>query len=176
MRLIRHASAIALVTLMGVGAAEARGCIKGAIIGGLAGHYLAERGVVGAVAGCLAGRALANRQARREIDYGASKGLLSTLGDDYTTFLEPVQQQGVREQMSGDYEGVGVYLEAVEGRWVVTSPIKDAPADRLLDAIRVVAAGDALLAPSVTRRIIEQFARPRANPELGARLDDRSGG
>jgi outer membrane lipoprotein SlyB len=71
MRLIRHASAIALVTLMGVGAAEAKGCIKGAIIGGLAGHYLAERGVVGAVAGCLAGRALANRQARREIDYGA---------------------------------------------------------------------------------------------------------
>lgn len=65
----------------------------------------------------------------RALDYGASRGLLSTLGDDYTTFLEPVQQQGVREQMSGDYEGVGVYLEAVEGRWLVTSPIKDAPAD-----------------------------------------------
>jgi carboxyl-terminal processing protease len=63
------------------------------------------------------------------LDYGASRGLLSTLGDDYTTFLEPVQQQGVREQMSGDYEGVGVYLEAVDGRWVVSSPIKGAPAD-----------------------------------------------
>jgi uncharacterized protein YcfJ len=71
MRLVGHASAIALMTLMSVGAAEAKGCIKGAIIGGLAGHYLAERGVVGAVAGCLTGRALANRQARREIDYGA---------------------------------------------------------------------------------------------------------
>ena len=44
----------------------------GAIIGGLAGHYLAERGVVGAVAGCLGGRYLANRQARRrEIEYGS---------------------------------------------------------------------------------------------------------
>lgn len=71
MRRAGYASAIALVTLMSVGAAEAKGCIKGAIIGGIAGHYLAERGVVGAVAGCLAGRALANRQARREIDYGA---------------------------------------------------------------------------------------------------------
>jgi DNA-binding NarL/FixJ family response regulator/class 3 adenylate cyclase len=41
--------------------------------------------------------------------------------------------------------------------------LKDAPADRLLDAVRVAAAGDALLAPSVTRRLIERFthaARP----------------
>jgi DNA-binding NarL/FixJ family response regulator/class 3 adenylate cyclase len=36
--------------------------------------------------------------------------------------------------------------------------LKDAPADRLLDAVRVAAAGDALLAPSITRRLIEQFA------------------
>jgi DNA-binding NarL/FixJ family response regulator len=37
--------------------------------------------------------------------------------------------------------------------------LKDAPASRLLDAIRVAAAGDALLEPSITRRLIEQFAR-----------------
>lgn len=36
--------------------------------------------------------------------------------------------------------------------------LKDAPADRLLDAIRVAAAGDALLAPEITRRLVEQFA------------------
>ncbi len=40
--------------------------------------------------------------------------------------------------------------------------LKDAPADRLLDAVRVAAAGDALLAPSITRRLIEQFTRPAA--------------
>ena len=44
--------------------------------------------------------------------------------------------------------------------------LKDTPADRLLDAVRVVAAGDALLAPSITRRLIEQFARA-ARPEPG---------
>lgn len=42
--------------------------------------------------------------------------------------------------------------------------LKDAPADRLLDAVRAAAAGDALLAPSITRRLIEQFARA-ARPE-----------
>jgi len=45
--------------------------------------------------------------------------------------------------------------------------LKDTPPADLLAAIRVVAAGDALLAPSVTRRLIAQFARlpePRQRP------------
>jgi len=37
--------------------------------------------------------------------------------------------------------------------------LKDTMPDELLAAVRVVAAGDALLAPRVTRRLIEQFAR-----------------
>jgi DNA-binding NarL/FixJ family response regulator/class 3 adenylate cyclase len=45
--------------------------------------------------------------------------------------------------------------------------LKDTPADRLLDAVRAAAAGDALLAPSITRRLIEQFTRA-ARPAPGA--------
>jgi DNA-binding NarL/FixJ family response regulator len=41
--------------------------------------------------------------------------------------------------------------------------LKYAPADDLLAAIRVVARGDAMLAPTVTRRLIEQFARRAPN-------------
>jgi DNA-binding NarL/FixJ family response regulator len=37
--------------------------------------------------------------------------------------------------------------------------LKDAPAAELVHAVRVVAAGDALLAPSVTRRLIADFAK-----------------
>ncbi|MEV5606769.1 response regulator transcription factor [Streptomyces sp. NPDC052225] len=37
--------------------------------------------------------------------------------------------------------------------------LKDASADQLADAVRVVAAGDALLAPGVTRRLIAEYAR-----------------
>jgi DNA-binding NarL/FixJ family response regulator len=37
--------------------------------------------------------------------------------------------------------------------------LKDAPAEELVGAIRVLAAGEALLAPAVTRRVIEAFAR-----------------
>ena len=44
--------------------------------------------------------------------------------------------------------------------------LKDAPAAELVHAVRVVAAGDALLAPSVTRRLIADFAsRPRSRSQ-----------
>ncbi|MGW1254328.1 response regulator [Streptomyces sp. NPDC002513] len=43
--------------------------------------------------------------------------------------------------------------------------VKDMPLETILDGIRVVAAGDALIAPSVTRRLIEEFA---ARPEPSA--------
>jgi DNA-binding NarL/FixJ family response regulator len=39
--------------------------------------------------------------------------------------------------------------------------LKDVTAERLFDAVRVVAAGEALLAPTVTRRLIGEFARLR---------------
>ena len=39
--------------------------------------------------------------------------------------------------------------------------LKDVPPETLFDAVRVVAAGDALLAPAVTRRLIAEFARLR---------------
>jgi DNA-binding NarL/FixJ family response regulator len=42
--------------------------------------------------------------------------------------------------------------------------LKDVTAERLFDAVRVIAAGEALLAPTVTRRLIGEFARLRPQP------------
>ena len=54
--------------------------------------------------------------------------------------------------------------------------LKDTDADQLINAIRVVARGEALLAPSITRRLIEQFAKrppPSTRPEALAELTPR---
>ncbi|MFD5005577.1 response regulator [Streptomyces mutabilis] len=51
--------------------------------------------------------------------------------------------------------------------------LKDASADQLAEAVRVVAAGDALLAPGVTRRLITEFSRMRDRPR--APLKERVG-
>jgi DNA-binding NarL/FixJ family response regulator len=48
--------------------------------------------------------------------------------------------------------------------------LKDRPPEELVAAVRVIAAGEALLAPSVTRRLIEEFAR-RAPATKPAELD-----
>jgi DNA-binding NarL/FixJ family response regulator len=51
--------------------------------------------------------------------------------------------------------------------------LKDTPPEKLLDAIRVVAAGDALLTPSITRRLIAEFTRtPRTLPTAAGPLPD----
>jgi DNA-binding NarL/FixJ family response regulator len=51
--------------------------------------------------------------------------------------------------------------------------LKDVPADQLVGGVRLVAAGEALLAPSVTRRLIEEFSRgPRSRQEKPAALED----
>ncbi|AQS68475.1 response regulator transcription factor [Streptomyces pactum] len=52
--------------------------------------------------------------------------------------------------------------------------LKDASADQLAEAVRVVAAGDALLAPGVTRRLIAEFARldDRPRAPLKARVGE----
>jgi DNA-binding NarL/FixJ family response regulator len=46
--------------------------------------------------------------------------------------------------------------------------LKDDPPEQLIAAVRTVAAGDALLSPAVTRRVIDRFTRlPRATPPKG---------
>jgi DNA-binding NarL/FixJ family response regulator len=53
--------------------------------------------------------------------------------------------------------------------------LKDAPASQLLAAVRAAAAGDAVLAPSVTRRLIAEFAQrgPRTVPAVFDALTER---
>jgi DNA-binding NarL/FixJ family response regulator len=50
--------------------------------------------------------------------------------------------------------------------------LKDARADELVYAVRVVAGGDALLAPAVTRRLLDRFAAAPAVPADGAKALD----
>jgi DNA-binding NarL/FixJ family response regulator len=54
--------------------------------------------------------------------------------------------------------------------------VKDMALDDILDAVRVVAAGDGLLAPGVTRRLIEEFARrpqQTSHPRMPEGITDR---
>jgi DNA-binding NarL/FixJ family response regulator len=49
--------------------------------------------------------------------------------------------------------------------------LKDAPPEHLLSAVHVVDRGDALLDPSITRAVIEEFARRPLRSELAGKLE-----
>jgi DNA-binding NarL/FixJ family response regulator len=49
--------------------------------------------------------------------------------------------------------------------------LKNAPPEQLISAVRVIAAGDGLLSPQVTRRVIEQFTRLPPPPSDSAALE-----
>jgi hypothetical protein len=61
MRTILGCAALALAFSTATIPAQAKGCIKGALIGGTAGHFAGHHGLLGAAAGCVIGRHEANR-------------------------------------------------------------------------------------------------------------------
>jgi carboxyl-terminal processing protease len=66
----------------------------------------------------------------QEREYDAIQGMTAGLEDDYTAFLEPIEQAPVAEHISGEYEGIGVWVHHPDGRFTVVSPIPGSPAEK----------------------------------------------
>lgn len=60
--------------------------------------------------------------------YGSIRGLLDSLDDPYTRFLEPTSYKEMKIRLSGSYSGIGIYIGIKDKRLIVISPIKDTPA------------------------------------------------
>ncbi|MEX0616914.1 MAG: S41 family peptidase [Candidatus Woykebacteria bacterium] len=73
--------------------------------------------------------------------YGAISGMVRAIGDPYTVFLDPDQNQAFLDNLSGTYEGVGIELGSREGRLVVIAPLEGTPSEKA-----GVRAGDVILA------------------------------
>lgn len=66
----------------------------------------------------------------RRLEYAAIQGMMSGLEDDYTAFLEPVEQAPLAEHLSGQYEGIGVWVNYPDGRFTIVAPIPGSPAEK----------------------------------------------
>ncbi|MBU4381301.1 S41 family peptidase [Candidatus Parcubacteria bacterium] len=61
--------------------------------------------------------------------YGAIKGLTNSLGDPYTSFLEPVENASFASALNGQYEGIGAELGKDDNDVIiVVSPLEGSPA------------------------------------------------
>ena len=66
----------------------------------------------------------------QNIIYGAISGMTETLGDPYTTFLNPEDTEKFEEGLSGFFEGVGIEIGTKEGQVTVIAPLKGTPAQK----------------------------------------------
>ncbi len=62
--------------------------------------------------------------------YGAIEGMVSSVGDPYTTFLIPSQNKVVNEDLNGSFGGVGIEIGYKDGYLAVIAPLPGTPADR----------------------------------------------
>jgi len=64
----------------------------------------------------------------QEMIYGAIKGMVTSLGDPYTTFFTPKETEELEEELSGKYEGVGMEVGIRDKKVIVISPLEGTPA------------------------------------------------
>ncbi len=62
--------------------------------------------------------------------YGAIRGLVDSLGDPYTVFFSPEENQRFSQEVQGSFGGVGVELGMKDGNLAVIAPLKGTPAER----------------------------------------------
>jgi carboxyl-terminal processing protease len=73
----------------------------------------------------------AEREAfNQELEYAAVNGMIATLEDPYTTFLPPREAGAAAQHLEGEFGGIGVQIQYIDGRLTVISPIPGSPADR----------------------------------------------
>ncbi|MDX1664487.1 MAG: S41 family peptidase [Candidatus Promineifilaceae bacterium] len=60
---------------------------------------------------------------------GAINGMLNTLDDPHTRYLPPAQEEAARENMEGEFSGIGVLVEMVDDQITIVSPFEGSPAE-----------------------------------------------
>lgn len=67
----------------------------------------------------------------RKLMYGALKGLTSAVGDPYTSFLVPVENESLSSSLNGEYEGIGAELGMKDNQLIIVAPLDGSPAQKL---------------------------------------------
>ncbi|OIP75332.1 MAG: hypothetical protein AUK07_01790 [Parcubacteria group bacterium CG2_30_36_21] len=66
----------------------------------------------------------------QEMIYGAISGMIDSLGDPYTNFFKPEEAKEFEEQLSGEYQGVGMIVGIKDEQLTIISPFEGSPAQK----------------------------------------------
>lgn len=67
---------------------------------------------------------------KEQVINGATKGMVKSLGDDFSNYLTPAENAVVKSSFEGNFEGVGMYIERRNDLPTVVAPIPNTPAER----------------------------------------------
>jgi carboxyl-terminal processing protease len=67
---------------------------------------------------------------RDEMIYGAIKGMVASVGDPFTAFLNPTEHRAFQESLTGVFEGVGIEVAKVDGNIQVEKVYEDSAGSR----------------------------------------------
>jgi carboxyl-terminal processing protease len=65
-----------------------------------------------------------------KMEYGAIKGLLASLNDPYTRFVEPKNFDEMKVRMKGEFFGIGIHIGMKQDQLTVIAPIAGTPAEK----------------------------------------------
>src|SRR3989344_4027829 len=91
--------------------------------------YIIDEKFVPAAVATSTQLASSTEEANRERVWGMVQGLAESLGDPYTYFLPPVENEEFADDMSGQFEGVGMEIAVKDQILTVVSPLKGSPAE-----------------------------------------------
>ncbi|HBN09761.1 MAG TPA: hypothetical protein DD435_14275 [Cyanobacteria bacterium UBA8530] len=64
------------------------------------------------------------------LEYGAIRGMLDSLNDPYTRFMDPKAFKSMQEERQGSFSGIGIQIGMKDKHLTVVTPIEDTPAAR----------------------------------------------
>jgi carboxyl-terminal processing protease len=88
----------------------------------------------------------------QQMTYGAIRGVLTTLDDPYTIFVEPKPRRLERDDLRGSFGGIGAWVSKREDGAIVLKPMEDKPAQRagVLDGDVVIKVDDQEITPDMS--------------------------
>lgn len=109
----------------------------------------------------------------RQLTYAAIQGALAGLNDPYSRFLEPVVRQEEIVSLSGNYGGIGVYVNRNEigEAWLIPIPGNPAADSGVLEGDILLAINDETVPGDLAISQIEQLLRGEVGDEVELTLD-----
>ncbi|MCX6741536.1 MAG: S41 family peptidase [Candidatus Parcubacteria bacterium] len=103
--------------------------------------------------------------------YGAISGMVSSLGDPYSEFLKPSDNEALNSDLSGQFEGIGAELTMLNGQVTVIAPLSSYPAEKAgIKAKDIILEVDGVSTSSLTLTEVVNKIRGTAGTEVKIKI------